>query len=69
MGAAVGLLPISLMPQVALMSILVFLGVFELGRRYFLRRLGGYTGDCLGAIQQITELCLLMGIVVQCRFG
>lgn len=69
MGAAVGLLPIFFMPQVALMSVLVVVVVFELGRRYFLRRLGGYTGDCLGAIQQITELCLLMGIVVQCRFG
>ena len=26
--------------------------------RLFLRRLGGYTGDCLGAVQQTTELAL-----------
>lgn len=24
--------------------------------RYFTRRIGGYTGDCLGAVQQITEV-------------
>jgi adenosylcobinamide-GDP ribazoletransferase len=29
--------------------------------RYFRRRLGGYTGDCLGAVQQLTELAFLVG--------
>jgi adenosylcobinamide-GDP ribazoletransferase len=24
--------------------------------QYFYRRIGGYTGDCLGAIQQVTEV-------------
>jgi adenosylcobinamide-GDP ribazoletransferase len=28
---------------------------------YFQRRLGGYTGDCLGAVQQVTELAFLLG--------
>jgi adenosylcobinamide-GDP ribazoletransferase len=32
------------------------LGVRWLAGRYFARRLGGYTGDCLGALQQVTEL-------------
>ena len=27
---------------------------------YFTRRIGGYTGDCLGAVQQITELGFLL---------
>jgi adenosylcobinamide-GDP ribazoletransferase len=27
---------------------------------YFRRRIGGHTGDCLGAVQQVTELCFLM---------
>ena len=69
LGVAVCVVPIFFMPQVAMMSALVVIVVFELGRRYFLRRLGGYTGDCLGAIQQITEICLLMGMVAQCKFG
>jgi adenosylcobinamide-GDP ribazoletransferase len=28
--------------------------------RYFQRRIGGYTGDCLGAVQQLTELAFLL---------
>ncbi len=28
---------------------------------YFKRRIGGYTGDCLGAVQQLAELAFLIG--------
>lgn len=28
---------------------------------YFRRRIGGQTGDCLGAVQQVSELCFLLG--------
>ena len=28
---------------------------------YFKRRIGGYTGDCLGAVQQLSELVFLLG--------
>ena len=28
--------------------------------RYFQRRIGGYTGDCLGAVQQLSELVFLL---------
>jgi adenosylcobinamide-GDP ribazoletransferase len=28
---------------------------------YFQRRIGGYTGDCLGAAQQLAELAFLLG--------
>jgi adenosylcobinamide-GDP ribazoletransferase len=28
--------------------------------RYFRRRIGGHTGDCLGAVQQLTELAFLV---------
>lgn len=31
--------------------------------RLYLRNLGGYTGDCLGATQQMAELGLLLGVV------
>jgi adenosylcobinamide-GDP ribazoletransferase len=31
------------------------------GGLYFRRRLGGYTGDCLGAVQQLAELGFLLG--------
>ncbi|MGL5911044.1 MAG: adenosylcobinamide-GDP ribazoletransferase, partial [Phycicoccus sp.] len=32
-------------------------------RSAFERRLGGYTGDCLGAVQQIGEVAVLLGVL------
>lgn len=32
-------------------------------RRLFLRKLGGYTGDCLGGAQQLSELGFLLGVL------
>jgi len=32
-------------------------------RRRFERRLGGYTGDCLGAVQQCSEIGFLLGVL------
>jgi adenosylcobinamide-GDP ribazoletransferase len=31
-----------------------------LAGRYFKNRIGGYTGDCLGAVQQISELIFIL---------
>lgn len=31
--------------------------------RMFVRRIGGYTGDCLGAVQQVTEASLYLGLL------
>lgn len=36
--------------------------------RVFKRRLGGYTGDCLGATQQLTELAGYLGILATWNF-
>lgn len=41
-----------------LLGVIPMLVVRHLTGRLFLRRLGGYTGDCLGAVQQLTELAL-----------
>jgi adenosylcobinamide-GDP ribazoletransferase len=35
-----------------------------LTRRIWLRRIGGYTGDCLGATQQVSELGFYLGLLV-----
>ncbi len=37
-----------------------------LAARYFVRRIGGYTGDCLGAAQQAAELAFYLGLL--CSF-
>ena len=34
-----------------------------LARGLFERRLGGYTGDCLGAVQQLSEVGLYLGVL------
>lgn len=31
--------------------------------RYFHRRIGGFTGDCLGAVQQLSEVAIYLGIL------
>lgn len=36
--------------------------------KYFTRWIGGYTGDCLGAIQQVTEIVFYLGFVIVWRF-
>jgi adenosylcobinamide-GDP ribazoletransferase len=37
------------------------LGLAAIAGAYFHRRIGGYTGDCLGAVQQLSELAFLVG--------
>src|SRR5258708_30623256 len=40
---------------------------YELSR-YFKKWIGGYTGDCLGAIQQVTEIVFYLGFVIIWRY-
>ncbi len=36
--------------------------------RYFKKWIGGYTGDCLGAVQQMAEVIIYLSIFVICKF-
>jgi len=38
-------------------------------RRLIRRRLGGYTGDCLGAVQQVAEVAFLLGLLAALAVG
>jgi len=67
---ALGLLPVLwlLAPEAAprlafvLLAALAFsVAAALLAGAYFKARIGGYTGDCLGATQQLTELCFFAG--------
>ena len=59
-----GLLPLGLLPpQLWLVIIPVALVRWGLGR-YFRQRIGGYTGDCLGATQQITEVIFYLFVLI-----
>lgn len=36
--------------------------------KYFKKWIGGYTGDCLGAIQQVSELCFYVSMIIIWRY-
>lgn len=44
--------------------ILVLLLITFIFRRYIIRKIGGYTGDCLGALQHICEVVFYLGFLV-----
>ncbi len=58
-----GLAPLALLPAGLLWALLPVVLVWLWFSRLLRRRLGGYTGDCLGAMQQLTELAFYLGIV------
>ncbi|MFZ6814392.1 adenosylcobinamide-GDP ribazoletransferase [Undibacterium sp. Rencai35W] len=53
-----GLVPLN---NFILAAILLALASWWLARM-FVRRIGGYTGDCLGAVQQLSELAFYIGL-------
>ena len=55
-----GILPMLLLGSRAVPALLLAGGLAWLVARWFRRRLGGYTGDGLGAVQQVTELAILL---------
>lgn len=59
-----GLLPMALLPlRAGAVGLLAAVAVTWYAARLFNRRLGGYTGDCLGAAQQASELAIYLGAV------
>ncbi len=63
-AALCGLAPCLFLPwaQVAVALALVAAATW-LAARTFVKRLGGYTGDCLGATQQLAELAFYLGML------
>ena len=63
-GAAALALPAALLPAVAVGGGALGLAIgYGAMRRWFERRLGGYTGDCLGAVQQASEVGFYLGVL------
>ena len=61
-ATVIALLPLVLLPAVCLLAIIPVLGVNWCLGRYFYRYIGGYTGDCLGASQQIAETVFYLSV-------
>ena len=58
-----GLLPLILLPLKFLWLILPVFILRLLMSAYFQKRIGGYTGDCAGAVQQVTEVGAYLGVL------
>lgn len=67
-AALTAILPLLLLPprQAMLGALLAGLATLWLAR-LFKRQIGGYTGDCLGATQQLSEVAFYCGML--CRFS
>ncbi|SDI14878.1 adenosylcobinamide-GDP ribazoletransferase [Chryseobacterium jejuense] len=63
------LLSFSLIPdwRLLLAFALAYLGKICMGW-YFKKHIGGYTGDCLGAVQQVTEVLFYLGTMIVWKF-
>ncbi len=59
------LLPLALVKPVSILSVLLALPVVLIPfRRYLTKKIGGYTGDALGALQQISELAVYFALII-----
>jgi adenosylcobinamide-GDP ribazoletransferase len=64
-----GILPLLLLSPKQALIVLVLTAIVSIwAMRLFARRLGGYTGDCLGATQQAAELAIYLGIIAAWSF-
>ncbi|MFZ4535184.1 adenosylcobinamide-GDP ribazoletransferase [Propionivibrio sp.] len=67
-AALTALLPLLLLPPQQTVVAIIFAVLATLWlARLFKRRIGGYTGDCLGATQQLSEVAFYCGLL--CRFS
>ena len=58
------LIPFVFLPWHFLLIIFPMLFVTWRLTKYFKRWIGGYTGDCLGTIQQVSEIVFYLGFIV-----
>jgi adenosylcobinamide-GDP ribazoletransferase len=58
------LIPFYFLPYSWMMALLPMLWVTWRANKYFKKWIGGYTGDCLGATQQATEVVFYIAILI-----
>jgi adenosylcobinamide-GDP ribazoletransferase len=69
LAIAFALMPFAFLPWQLLLTIPPVLFTTWRLHKYFTKWIGGYTGDCLGAIQQVSEIVLYLGFIVICNYG
>lgn len=61
-------IPLLLFPAFRIVLILPVIALTTwLAGLYFQKRIGGYTGDCLGATQQVTEIAIYLSVIALCN--
>jgi adenosylcobinamide-GDP ribazoletransferase len=60
--------PFALLPWPFALTVLPALYATYALYRYFAHWIGGYTGDCLGAIQQVAEIVIYLGFLLVWRY-
>lgn len=71
MGIGWGLALLAVLPlgwQPTLLGGAIALVIVALCQAYFHRKIGGITGDCLGAANQLQEICILLGLLAWVRW-
>jgi len=67
-AAVTAILPVLLLsPRQSIPGLILAAGATFWMARLFQRRIGGYTGDCLGAVQQLAEVAFYCGLL--CKFS
>ncbi|MDI1278130.1 adenosylcobinamide-GDP ribazoletransferase [Methylobacter sp.] len=61
-ATVIALLPLALLPALCVLAIIPVLVATLLLGHYFYRRIDGYTGDCLGASQQVAETIFYLSV-------
>ncbi len=61
-ATVIALLPLALLPALCMLAIIPVLVATLLLGHYFYRRIDGYTGDCLGASQQVAETVFYLSV-------
>jgi adenosylcobinamide-GDP ribazoletransferase len=64
LAALFGLLPLGLLVPKLWLAVIPVMLVWWWFSRLLQRRLGGYTGDCLGAMQQLSEIAFYLGVLL-----
>ncbi|MFA6924546.1 MAG: adenosylcobinamide-GDP ribazoletransferase [Bacteroidales bacterium] len=65
----IGILPILLFQKYLFFILIIPVFITKwLMMLYFRKKIGGYTGDCLGAIQQVCEIVFYLSLIVLCKY-
>jgi adenosylcobinamide-GDP ribazoletransferase len=67
-ATVIALLPLAMLPVMCALAVIPVLFATILLGHYFYRRIGGYTGDCLGASQQIAETVFYLSVSALWKF-